>query len=187
MHLKCSPATFPSHPAFAPSVAVAIPFRECCKLSRLSLTSDCVGLAICSEDCIAFRQTRKMKRKQAEASTSSSELDTEDEESVSSSGSEEDTSSSEAESSGASDTGGTSEVDEQPTAAKQQMHYHSSGTAAAQHSGAAQPDVPARSAPTLPWMRVPIAIEGGASVPLADVRGLHPQLAIALRSGRCPG
>ncbi len=35
----------------------------------------------------------------------------------------------------------------------------------------------------LPWMRVPIAIEGGASVPLADVRGLHPQLAAAMQSG----
>ena len=52
-----------------------------------------------------------------------------------------------------------------------------------QHNAAAQPDAPARSAPMLPWMRVPIAVGGGASVPLAKVKGLQPQLSNALEAG----
>lgn len=52
-----------------------------------------------------------------------------------------------------------------------------------QHNAAAQPDAPARSAPMLPWMRVPIAVGGGASVPLAEVKGLQPQLSSALEAG----
>ena len=40
-----------------------------------------------------------------------------------------------------------------------------------------------RSAPTLPWMRVPLAIEGGASVPLEVVLGLQECLRDGLRDG----
>jgi hypothetical protein len=52
-----------------------------------------------------------------------------------------------------------------------------------QHNAAAQPDAPARSAPMLPWMRVPIAVGGGASVTLSEVKGLQPQLSNALEAG----
>lgn len=39
---------------------------------------------------------------------------------------------------------------------------------------------PSRGAPTLPWMRVPLAIEGGAAVPLHDVLGLQSSLKLGL-------
>ncbi len=62
---------------------------------------------------------------------------------------------------------------------------HQNGSRAAHNAPSEQPAAPTRSAPTLPWMRVPIAIEGGASVPLADVKGLQPELASALQKGSC--
>ena len=36
--------------------------------------------------------------------------------------------------------------------------------------------------PVLPWMRVPITIQQGSGVPLAQVKGLGHQLATALQS-----
>ncbi len=47
-------------------------------------------------------------------------------------------------------------------------------------------EAPAASkAPSLPWMRVPISIQQGTGVALADVGGLAPALATALRSREC--
>lgn len=41
----------------------------------------------------------------------------------------------------------------------------------------------AKALPVLPWMRVPISIEGGTGVPLSQVTGLHPLALAALHAG----
>ena len=41
----------------------------------------------------------------------------------------------------------------------------------------------AKALPVLPWMRVPISIEGGTGVPLHQVTGLHPLAFAALQAG----
>ena len=41
----------------------------------------------------------------------------------------------------------------------------------------------AKALPVLPWMRVPISIEGGTGVPLHQVIGLHPLALAALQTG----
>ena len=43
--------------------------------------------------------------------------------------------------------------------------------------------VGAKALPVLPWMRVPISIEGGTGVPLQQVTGLHPLALAALQTG----
>jgi ATP-dependent RNA helicase DDX51/DBP6 len=48
--------------------------------------------------------------------------------------------------------------------------------------GAADPKPAGRSAPVLPWMRVPVAIDPSDGVPLEAVGGLDPRLARALRA-----
>lgn len=40
-----------------------------------------------------------------------------------------------------------------------------------------------KALPVLPWMRVPISIEGGMGVPLQQVVGLHPLALAALQTG----
>ena len=42
---------------------------------------------------------------------------------------------------------------------------------------------PAKAAPVLPWMRLPISIEAGQGTPMEDVRGLDPRLRACLRAG----
>lgn len=42
----------------------------------------------------------------------------------------------------------------------------------------------AKALPVLPWMRVPISIDGGTGVPLSQVTGLHPVALAALHAGR---
>ena len=43
--------------------------------------------------------------------------------------------------------------------------------------------VPSKSLPVLPWMRVPVSIEGGTGVPRHQVKGLHPLALTALQAG----
>ena len=43
-----------------------------------------------------------------------------------------------------------------------------------------------KALPVLPWMRVPISIEGGAGVPLSQVIGLHPRACAALQACKQP-
>ena len=45
----------------------------------------------------------------------------------------------------------------------------------------AQPDT--KALPVLPWMRVPVSIEGSTGVPLVQVAGLHPLALAALQTG----
>ena len=40
-----------------------------------------------------------------------------------------------------------------------------------------------RQPAALPWMRSPVALDGGTAVPLAHVRGLHAQLIRCLEAG----
>ena len=40
-----------------------------------------------------------------------------------------------------------------------------------------------KALPVLPWMRVPISIEGGTGIPLLQVAGLHPMALAALQTG----
>lgn len=59
---------------------------------------------------------------------------------------------------------------------------HQSAAKSADHKSLqAQPA--SKSLPVLPWMRVPIGIEGGAGVPLCQVVGLHPLALAALQTG----
>lgn len=87
--------------------------------------------------------------------------------------------------SGSRDMDSSEEAVRSPSAAEpgQQSQKQADSGQVAGSRGPAQPDAPTRCAPTLPWMRVPIAIEGGATVPLAEVKGLHPQLDGALQAG----
>ena len=39
-----------------------------------------------------------------------------------------------------------------------------------------------KALPVLPWMRVPISIQGGRGVPLCKVQGLHPLALASLQS-----
>lgn len=45
-------------------------------------------------------------------------------------------------------------------------------------------DQASRGVPALPWMRVPLAIEGGAAVPLNAVRGLQPCIISGMVDGK---
>lgn len=66
---------------------------------------------------------------------------------------------------------------QEPTAA-------TAAAAAAGQPGEAPPDAPpkkrGKSAPVLPWMRVPVTIDPADGVPLEEVHGLDPRLAAAL-------
>lgn len=126
-----------------------------------------------------------MKRKQPEASHEARSSDSEDL-LVPIGLNDSDATSSSSASSGSNADGDSIPDDEEavdtPAAAQRQQQIHAEHAAKPPDDPEpAQPAAPARSAPTLPWMRVPIAIEGGASVPLAEVKGLHPQLTLALQ------
>ena len=127
------------------------------------------------------------KRKQPERSASASSSESEgllqpieirdEDDSATSSGGESNTDGSDMQEGGAA--AGTPTANGSTQQPPQEMRDERS-----QHHAAAQPDAPARSAPTLPWMRVPIAVGGGAFVPLAEVKGLQPQLSNALEAGK---
>lgn len=53
------------------------------------------------------------------------------------------------------------------------------------HGGSSPQNVElaSRGIPALPWMRVPLAIEGGAAVPLHAVRGLQPCIVSGMTDG----
>lgn len=175
---KCRPTLFFARSLMRHNIIVSLAqfvSRERGSASTRGLRN--VQLAEVQFDC---SRSRTMKRKQADTPPSSSDSDSSDDE-TDSTGEEDATSSSEASSSDAYDSDGASA--EEHTSPQAQQQQPQTEAAVPKHSAAAQRAAPARSAPMLPWMRVPIAIEGGASVPLADVRGLHPQLAAAMQSG----
>ena len=59
---------------------------------------------------------------------------------------------------------------------------HQQGAASAQHKSSGAHSG-AKALPVLPWMRVPISIEGGTGVPLQQVVGLHPLALATLQTG----
>ena len=132
-------------------------------------------------------QGRTTKRKQPERSASASSSESEgllqpieirdEDDAATSSGDDSDTDGSDMQEGGAA--AGPPPADGSTQQTPQEMRDERS-----QHNAAAQPDAPTRSAPMLPWMRVPIAVGGGASVPLAEVKGLQPQLSNALEAGK---
>ena len=122
-----------------------------------------------------------MKRKQPDNDSSSTSEDTSEESSEPSSSDD----FSDEESDTSSDEGSAlaSAAQQQAGLRSGSQHQDETRSEKPEAKAADQPAVPTRSAPTLPWMRVPLAIEDGASVPLPDVRGLPPPLAAALCAG----
>ncbi len=47
-----------------------------------------------------------------------------------------------------------------------------------------QPPTKTKALPVLPWMRVPISIEGGTGIPLSQITGLHPLALAALQASK---
>lgn len=134
----------------------------------------------------AGKTKRKHPERAASASSSESEgllqpIDIRDSDAATSSDSDSDSSTG-----GSSRQDGSAAVAVPSAGTDRQQPPQKTADERAHQEAAAQRDAPARSAPTLPWMRVPIAVGGGASVPLAQVKGLHPQLCTALEAGTSP-
>lgn len=74
------------------------------------------------------------------------------------------------------------EIRDQRAIAERQTHESHQSAAQTDQAKEAKSAARAKALPVLPWMRVPISIEGGSGVPLTRVTGLHPKALAAMQA-----